>query len=58
MFKKIYSYILKRRLLKQYYDEKAEMVMKEYLKEDNSCIGIYDKNGKIKEIKKLEVIWK
>lgn len=56
MFKKIHYFFLKRKLLKQYYYEQAERIMKEYLKENKNCIGIYDKKGKIKEIRKLEVI--
>lgn len=47
---------MKRKLLKLYYDKQAEMIMEEYLKEDKTCIGIYDKKGKIKYIKRLEVI--
>lgn len=56
MFKAIYKFFLKRKLLKQYYENKAEEVMHEYLKEDRTCIGIYDNKGKLKEIKKLEII--
>ena len=48
MFKRIYSFFLKRKLLKQYYDEQAEILIEEYVKEDKTCIGIYDKKGKIK----------
>ena len=58
MLKKIYKFFLKRKLLKQYYEEQAETLMKEYLKEDRTCIGIYDKNGKIREIQRLEVLQK
>lgn len=56
MFKNIYIFFLKRKLLRQYYDKQAEMIMEQYLKEDKTCIGIYDKKGKIKSIKRLEVI--
>lgn len=56
MLRKIKSYLLERKLLKQYYEEKAQEVMKEYLQKDKSCIGIHDKEGKIKEIRKLKVI--
>lgn len=56
MLRKIRRYLLKRKLLKEYYEEKAQEVMKEYLRKDRTCIGIHDKKGKIKTIKKLKVI--
>lgn len=54
MLRKIFNFFLKRSLLKKYYEEKAEKIMKEYLKEDKTCIGIYDKKGKLKTIKKAK----
>ena len=56
MIKKIHTFFIKRKLLKQYYKEQAEKMMKEYLLEDETCIGIYDKKGKLKSIKKLELL--
>jgi len=56
MLRRIRMYLLKQKLLKEYYEEKAQEVMKEYLRKDKTCIGIHDKKGKIKTIKKLKVI--
>lgn len=56
MLKKIIDYFFKKKLLKEYYQERAQEIIKEYLKEDKTCIGIYDKDGEIKAIKKLNVI--
>lgn len=56
MFRKIYLFFLRKKLLKQYYDEQAEIIMKEFLKNEKDYIGIYDKKGKIKGIRKLGVI--
>lgn len=58
MLKKIYNYFLGKKLLKEYYNQRAEEVMKEYLQEDKHCVGVYDKKGNIKKIQKLEVISK
>ena len=60
MFRKIYMFFLQKKLLKQYYDEQAEIIMGIFLKNEKGYVGIYDKKGKMKEIRKLEVInkWK
>lgn len=58
MLRKIHSFFLRKWLLKKYYEDQAEQIMKEYLKEDKTCIGIYDKKGKIQAIQKLNVIEK
>lgn len=58
MLRKIYSFFLRKWLLKKYYKEQAEQIMKEYLKEDKSCIGIYNKQGRIQGIQKLNTIEK
>ncbi len=47
---------LKKRILKKYREEKAQEIMEEYLKEDKTCIGIYDKKGHLKEIRRFKVI--
>lgn len=47
---------LKRKLLKQYYEEQAKKVMEDFLKEEKGYKGVYDRKGKIKSIRKLEVI--
>lgn len=56
MFRKIYLFFLRKKLLKKYYDEQAEEIMEEFLKKERGYIGIYDKKGKIKSIRKLEVV--
>ena len=56
MFRKIYMFFLQKKLLKQYYDEQAEIIMGIFLKNEKGYVGIYDKKGKMKEIRKLEVI--
>lgn len=56
MFEKIYIFFLRKKLLKKYYNEQAEMIMREFLEKRKNYMGIYDKKGNIKSIKKLEVI--
>lgn len=46
---------LKKKILRKYREEQAQEIMEKYLKEDKTCIGVYDKKGHIKEIRKLEV---
>lgn len=58
MLRKIYSFFLRKWLFKKYYKEQAEQIMEEYLKEDKSCIGTYNKKGKMQKIQKLELIRK
>ncbi len=40
-------------LQKRERKEKAEQLMEEYLKENKNCLGLYDKEGHIKCIKKI-----
>ena len=56
MLRRIKRYFLIKKLERKYYKEQAEKMMEEYLKEDKRCVGIYDKKGNIKRIKKLDVI--
>lgn len=56
MFRRIYFFFLKKKLLKKYYEKQAEEIMEEFLKKEKGYMGIYDKKGKIKSIRKLEVI--
>lgn len=56
MLNKIIGFFLKKKILKEYYEQKAQEIMKEYLQQDKTCIGIHDRKGRIKKIKKLKVI--
>lgn len=51
MLEKIRKYLLKKKILKQYYEDKAQEIMEEYLEEDKNCFAIRDKQGKIQEIR-------
>lgn len=56
MLSRIFDWFLKRKLIKRYYEDEAEQIMYEFLRENKGYIGIYDKKGKIKRIEKMEVI--
>lgn len=56
MLERIHRFFLKRKLIKQYYNEQAENTMQEFIHENKGYIGVYGKDGKIKSIHKLEVV--
>lgn len=55
ILEKIYIFFLKKKLLKEYYNNEAEEIMQDFLKENPGYVGIYDNQNKLKEIRKLKV---
>ena len=56
---KITDYIIEKRVLRDLREQKEEYareIMEEYLEENKNCIGVYDKKGHLKEIRRFKVI--